>query len=184
MEFPEPRDAGSLDTTIVFDEGCYESELDRLTKECLAVLIHNEQRAHHQRLRRAFKTPSEEPYVTEDFHFHKEKLTEKARELAKNIVEKERKNLAESREEGIKNMLERIHPLMRDYLWKIDNEGNITKLKFPLSTEDLRKHGITHMDRQSMGGLCGGWLSFQRFMPYLSEETQKLNEKVKELTGW
>ena len=184
MEFPEPRDVASLNPTLLFDEGCYNSELDRLTKECLAVLMEKEQKAHVQKLRREFKTPTEEPYITEDFHFHKEELTEKARELAKGILEKERKVLVESKEEYIRNMLEGIYPLMRDYLWKIDEKGNIDKLRFPLTAEQRKKYRIGYLEEQNMSAPARRWLAVQKFMPYLSEETQKLNEKIQELTGW
>ena len=181
MREVEPRDVISLQNVLLFDEGVYESELQRLARDLLQNCIEEDGEKLIMEQKRAFKTVT--PYPYDEVVRNGNPEFGDLRAKAKTILEEERKRYVQNRESAIKRDLLAMLAYYQRVLLKVDLDGNVSHI----SLIELGKNPIEYIKSGAglveLSAIDGNFLNLQKLIPYCGQETQDLNLKLLRLRG-
>ena len=190
-----PRDGSTLDYIRLWDQGCVKTTLN----ERKAIFMHKlevdekaELRAKHfkKQLKLGKPLPPLPPVSLAQGEKEK-RYGEKARKLAEKILEQERQNYVDFRQERDKNLIIEILRKLRFLTWTVDAEGKPTKVKIIMDrvTEpdhggNWRAHDIHYIgDRTSnrlnqINSLKNRLAQLRAYAPYYSPQIRILYEEA------
>jgi len=188
-----PREGSELSHTHVFDEGCVKSRFKELYEAFINKFAHEEMQKIALQAKKQFK-----PIPTYNYDFAKleERFGEKAKKLAWEIIEQERRNFVESRSDYIKKTLETIIKQLRPLVWTVNEKGKPEKIKIFRETVvktdfkgEWHKTTIEYVGHydfetyQHINRLISRLAEFREYIPYMNEELLKLWNQANELAS-
>jgi len=169
MKFHIPPN-NSLSPSIVFDESCYRSRLEQLTKEIIERMWAEEMEKIRDEAKHNFKTP---PVDESIFAQREAKFGEAAKKEAIAIIKEERRLVVENMAPYIKTTLENLIPRLRNIVFGVDKKGKPFKRKIrveKMTVEDgSGKGNYIVTDVQSFDGDIEAFQHYERLASRVGE---------------